>query len=283
MRCSSLGTLMGVNPFKTAYKMFMLETGRITDEPNLVAEERMNAGKMLEATIIKMYEEKAGSTVKVEEHQSLLKRGDLTGHMDGWVVEEKCPLEIKNTTKNLGTCPEDMDKNYYAQVQGYIYLTDADKAVFCYLKNGWELHYFDVPRNNEYIQEMLEKIEWYQLCLELDEMEEPITVAESKEFPIEVVTNVGLYDKVLEFAEAKERAKEVDYLKAEIQEIIGDNLGKLETSVFKLSYGQQKRKGSLDTNLLQKDHPELNLESYRKEDSVFKVLRVALKDEEEDI
>jgi len=286
MRCSSLGTLMGVNPFKTTYKMFMMDTGQVEEIVNEVAERRMRAGQLLEHTIIKMYEEQTGHTVKIEDEQTEVRKDNLSGHMDGWVTNLNCPIEIKNTTKNLGSCPEDMDRNYYSQIQGYMYLIDSSKAVFCYLKNGWDLHYFEVPRDDEYIIEMLEKIEWYELCLETGFFDEPVAEVKSKEFPLEVVTNTNLYELSREYGHLNTRIKELEAekneVKQDIQQILGDNFGKLEANDFILNYVKQNRKGSVDMKLLQEKHPEVDVEAFRKEGTQPKMLRIDLIDREEE-
>jgi predicted phage-related endonuclease len=272
---------MGLNFHKNAYKQFMLDTGKVTDEPTSIGEKKMEAGKAMEEVIIQMYEKRSGNKVHHPDVQIQYRKGKLTGHMDGFVTfitEDKCPLEIKNTTLNLGSCAEDMDRNYYAQVQGYIYITDSEKAVFCYLRNGWDLCYFDVPRDDEFIEEMLLAIDWYEDCLEKGFFNEPVVEVESKEMPIDILLNVGLHEMSREFAQLKTQSKELEErqkeLKQEITEILGDNYGKLNASDFTLAYRSQSRKGGLDEKAL---NEVVDVEHYRKEPSVFSVLDIRQK------
>lgn len=284
--CGMLGTIMGLNPFKSAYKQFLIDTDQIVDEMTEFGKRKVAAGKALEEVIIKMYNDETGrSAVATGEEQELHMISHVSipfvGKVDGW--DNGFPIEVKNTTRDLGRDVETMNQDYYAQVQGYCLLLNVQKVIFCYLKDGWELIYFDVPRDEAFIGRISEALQAYFNCLLRCEYDETLLPVESKTLPDEVVENPALYSTIQEYLSLKDGLKELDRMKEDIKEMLFGEVGKLETPYFRLNAYTTKRTGALDTKLLQKKHPEIDLDQYRKDPSISYTVRIDAKEGDSEI
>ena len=280
--CTMLGTLFGVNPFRTVRKQFMIDKG-LEEEFTLVQEKRMEMGKILEPVIIEMFANEAGFRYALGTDE-LIKRGCVVGILDGYVGG--VPVEVKNTTRNLGTCQEDMDKNYFMQCQGYLYILDRDHMWFCYLKNGHELVYFKVYKD-EAIQAQIPVVaEAYLTSLELDEVPDEPEKAK-KEFSEDIKTNNGILLLLNKYAELSRTveplASELDELKDQLKLALNGEEGSLSTSSAKLTGYVTKRKGGLDTKQIEDFFKANNMDAdmFRKEGSESYGLRITVYADEE--
>ena len=79
---------------------------------------------------------------------------------------------------------------------------------------------------------------------------------------------LDLYNKLVESHKASEGAKaEEEIYKTKLMELLGDSPAFLSTEngkVKKICYWSSTNRTSFDTDALQKDHPEINLEDYKR-------------------
>ena len=278
-----LGTLFGVNPFRTVRKQYMIDMG-LEEEFTEVQKQRMEVGKLMEPIIAKLFAIETGKKVELGT-QELLQKGVIAGRVDG-ITEDGVAVEMKNTTRSLGTCQEDMDKNYFMQCQGYLYILDAPWMWFCYLKNGHELTYFKVYADEEVQNRIPIVAEDYLTSLELGEMpEEP--EKEKKKFSEDIENNTGILMLLNKYAELQRQAEplesELDAIKAQLKEALNKEEGTLETGRAKLTGYVTRRKGSLDTKQIESFFKANNMDvdMFRKEGSESYSLRITVYEDED--
>ncbi len=79
---------------------------------------------------------------------------------DGTLVEIKCPWTVeKHVSNGRMTCPE--DNEYFAQMQAQMAVFGANECTFVSYdpRSETPLYFQEVPRNQEYIDDMLRRIE----------------------------------------------------------------------------------------------------------------------------
>jgi hypothetical protein len=69
--------------------------------------------------------------------------------------------EFKNTEQD----EDKLRETYYPQVQLAMYVIGWDLARIVYLRNGWELGYIEIPRDDNFIEYMVLAGTYYYLCL----------------------------------------------------------------------------------------------------------------------
>lgn len=277
---------MGFNPFMTPYTKYLIDTGQTERSFNALAEQKMNAGKALEDAIIMLYADISGNVVQFEPldedgRTKAYVKEDIVGRLDARTIVEgkEIPLEVKNTTRNLGTDASNMNKDYYAQCQGYCYVTESDAVMFAYLKDGWKLIYFLVPRDESFIEQMLNEVALFDIACDTKYFQIPEDIGKSKTMSDEVTTNPSVYTTARALAKVKQDIKKLEKEEEQVaetlKELLGEERGKLEGAEFKLNYYDVARQGTIDVKAFMQDFPEVDLEAYRNEGSGYSVLKVS--------
>lgn len=289
---SDVGTILGVNPYKSAYTLFMEKTNQVEKED--VSEKlQVRLGHLLEPIVAELYEQETG--YKVEETNLSYRVKDypfLIGHIDRKIVDEDKGLEIKTTSGYNKTDFEngEVQPNYYYQCMFYMMITGMHDWELATLQDNRKLHITHISWNEEQAQYMLDKVlefwdmvEKKEWTLPLDDSDstaktlasiDPPTNEDENEivlFEDELPINMADYDSIVE--QAAKLNSFIESVKNTIKEAMqGAEYGQLGD--YEITYKQYQRKGAIDTKKLQKENPEIDVESYRKAPAKYRQLKI---------
>lgn len=154
---SDIGTILGLNPWKSAYTLWAEKSGRIEAE-DISDIEAVWWGTNMEELVAKRFTMKTGKKVKKTTYEFSCKEYPfLVAHVDRLGVGEKFVLECKTTSSrnrtnyNEGEIPP----YHYAQVQFYLMLTGY-KVGYLATKRDSDFYVTKIDRNEEFIEEIKE-------------------------------------------------------------------------------------------------------------------------------
>jgi putative phage-type endonuclease len=135
------GAILGVSPFASAYKVWAVKTGQVSDE--VKQNERMRLGQLLEAPLIQLYREKHEDVTVYENVGTYIHEDypELIANPDGLVTigEKLYILEVKTSRKYWSEVPA----HYRTQVLHYADVFSADGVIVISLAGGdyqeWEV------------------------------------------------------------------------------------------------------------------------------------------------
>lgn len=261
---SDSSVIMGVNPWRSAFDLWMEKTGEyVQDNSN----ERMYWGNVLEDVVAKEFAKRTGK--KVRRKNAILQHPDhdwMIANVDRLVVGEKALLECK-TTSAFNQWDE-VPHYYYAQVQHYLAVTGLEMAYLAVLIGGQQYKDFEIPRNEEYIEALIEaEAHFWQLVQtktppEMDGSES-CTKMLAKKYPKsngeEIELPPDAFKLVQEYESAKQSEKDMKNIKEtagnKLKKMLGDNERgfifdrKVTWSTF--------MKSTLDTKKLEEEKPEI--------------------------
>lgn len=281
---SEVGTIVGLNPYASAYSLWCERTGRTAAfEGNL----RTRIGEALEDTVARLFEETSG--IKVQRTNFIWYNSDFP-HMhaspDRLAVSGKIGLEIKTTSafncdKFRG---EDFPAQYYAQAVQYMAVLEYPEWYIAVLIGNHALKIYQLVRD-----ESIPRPEWadgrllvedgeitalrdavgaFWTCLETDtppgvDGSEATAEALEEVYPMsdaaEPITFFGRDSLVEEWFSIAEQAKALDARKAEIKNILCADMGSAYEGIcgeHRITWKEQTRK-TFDSKAAVKDHPEL--------------------------
>ena len=176
---SDIGTILGLNPWKSAYTLWAEKSGRIEAE-DISDKEAVWWGTNMEELVAKRFCMKTGKKVKKTTYEFSCKEYPfLVAHVDRLGVGEKFVLECKTTSaRNRTNYNEgEIPPCHYAQVQFYLMLTGYDVGYLA-TKRDSDFYVTKIDRNDEFIEEMKESaINFWQMVQE--DIEPPIDDSES--------------------------------------------------------------------------------------------------------
>lgn len=154
---SDAGTIMGLNPYKSLYQLWMEKTGQ-AEAPDLSGNQFVYWGIKNEANISDWFAETTGK--KVERCGTLrsISHPFMLANVDRIVVGENAGLEIK--TAGVSQYKQWADDNvpdaYYCQCLHYMAVTGADYWYIAVLLGGNESKWKRIERNEEDIKTLIE-------------------------------------------------------------------------------------------------------------------------------
>ena len=150
---SESGSILGINPYKSAVDVYYEKVDKVTDFPDNL---NMWLGRELEPIIKKRFEEETGFKVRNDHKIRVDKEHSfITTNLDGMVVGEKVPVEYKALSRWDGEIPD----YYFSQVQHQIMVTESDYAYFVVLALGVQKNFIvqKINRDDEFINLMREE------------------------------------------------------------------------------------------------------------------------------
>ena len=154
---SDIGTILGLNPWKSAYTLWAEKSGRIEAE-DISDKEAVWWGTNMEELVAKRFCMKTGKKVKKTTYEFSCKEYPfLVAHVDRLGVGEKFVLECKTTSaRNRTNYNEgEIPPYHYAQVQFYLMLTGY-KVGYLATKRDSDFYVTKIDRNDEFIEEIKE-------------------------------------------------------------------------------------------------------------------------------
>ena len=255
---SDAGSVLGLNPYASAITLFAEKTNKIK---RFSGNKHTKFGKKLEPVIRDWFAEDytryTGQGIITEELDYMLEHNKhrfIRANLDGLVKLADCHafdntgeqidlmssiggLEIKTASINQKKAWEDgeVPDSYYCQIQHYMLVTGLKFFIIVVLLDK-ELIWRIVPRNEDFIQEMLDKETdfWYNyvvkdVCPEPDGHDSTTETykemfSDTKENVVEREDMLGLRDRYKEISgQIKELTAEQAKIKQKFMETLGEN------------------------------------------------------------
>ena len=272
---SESGSVVGFNPYKSAYALWAEKTKKIPEfEGNLITE----VGSYLEPFVAELFERETGK--KVRRKNRILVNTDYPwafADVDRLVVGEKALLEIKTTNslpnmrkfKN-GEYPE----SWYCQITHYLAVSGLEKAYLAVLIGCREFKVFEIERDEDEIAALMgaEEKFWNNVKTNTPPVADGLkstSEAISAIYPDsngDIVSLMAYETDLMQYLALKtqivaleEQQKQMaNRVKAFMKEA-----GKGESNRYKVSWTSSERR-SFDAKAFQADHKEIDLNKYYK-------------------
>ena len=166
---SDVGTIMGLNEWKSPYTLWAEKTGRIPVE-DISDKEAVWWGTMSEELVAQRFCLKTGKKVRRSNFEyRCTDYSFLVGHIDRQVCGENSILECKTTSSYNKTDYDngDVPDAHYAKVQFYLALTGAQVGYIA-TKRDSQFYISEVKRDPVYIDVMIQKCIDFWRCVEED-------------------------------------------------------------------------------------------------------------------
>ena len=279
---SSLGDLFG-HGFLSATERFRVDIGEVESNFDEESRARMELGNHLEDAVLDHFEWRLGIEITDRNTETLEALNGMSRfRMDGMTVYNGVPTVVECKVSNSKSNNFYDNFGYELQVQAYMEFLDIEQALLLGLQNG-EPAMRVIKRDRELGKDIVEMTEFYSMAL--------IGLLDfKKDFPHHIVekyaasetldvvpeVNSDDYQEMLELAMIKEKMKELRAREREISDKIKKKFDKaiIETDDIKVTVRTQTRRGAFDYNRIRLDHPEIDFEKYRKEDTFSTVVRV---------
>ena len=271
---SDAASVVGMNPYKSAYSLWAEKTGKMPEfEGNLATD----VGAYLEDFIAKRFEQETGKKVRRENasiHNS--KYYWAIANYDRVVVGEDAGLECKFTDSlNLkkykgGEFPE----RFYAQCVHYLAVSGKKRWYLAVLIGNKDFKVFCIERDEDEIKALMAEEEKMYICIKgntpppvdgTDSTSDTIT-AIYPESNGEFISLIGYEETLQHYMDLKERIDDLEEQKKEVENKIKAFMKeseKGETERFNVSWTSYER-STFDHKTFSSDHSEIDLSKYYK-------------------
>lgn len=287
---SDAGTILGLNPWKSAYTLWAEKTGRkeVKDISDL---ERIRLGNDLEDYVASRFTEATGKKVRRDNTRYFLKEYPyIVGHIDRRVIGEKAGLEIKTTSQIAKTEFEkgDIPMTYYCQCMHYMVVTGFDHWYLAILSFQRGFYWFRIDRNEEEIEALVEAEEDFWKCAQSDvipNIDGSESTAETiqeiyPEANTEAVDIEPMRETIETLESVKDQIKALETLKKEYESLIKESLKDAENGLirgYRVTWKNVDRE-SFDSKKFKAEHPDMYLEYVKQ--SRYRTLRIEKKEDE---
>ena len=288
---SKISAILNRSKYRTVVDQFMFDKKRKKAEFTESARQKMNMGNMMEPLIKEIVENHFDTALTVDKNRYCHDKYEyMTIEFDALDYRNEVVYEFKNTELD----EKHIYDTYYPQVQYAMFIIGWNKARICYLRNGWELGFVDVERDENFLKYMeLAAVLYYQNLIE-DVEPDPVqfdAIAEKIEFykEREPKSNKTYADLTQEDIEDLHRwahiKKQINLLEIEESKLKGkfsSKYGKYEDEHVNYQNGEFVRRGNIDFNKLKLDHPEIDFKQYEKPDTTYQRQTLRFKKRDED-
>lgn len=284
---SKVDAILNKSKYRSALEQYLLDTKQISETLSETSRQKVEMGKIMEPIIKDLSEKAFNVNLTVDKrrfcHDELPR---FTIEFDAIDYKNRVVYEFKNTEKD----EKAILQTYYAQVQFAMYIINFKKARICFLRNGWDLNYIDIERDDNFIEHMVEAGKYYIECLDnriepdleyIDSIADKINfyrgeantlkgVGESLDLTQEEI------DLLYQWKDIKSQIDLLEYEEQKIKGILSEKYGKYSDSSISYSNVETIREGGINIKELLKDHPEIDIRPYQKDDTKFsrQVLRM---------
>lgn len=272
---SDAASIVGLNPYKSAYALWAEKSGRVEPE-DISMKEAVRLGHELEGYVARRFTEITGK--KVRRENNILKNTDYPfahANVDRMVIGERAALECKTTSAlNLGKFKGgEYPATYYVQCVHYLAVTGLDRMYLCVLIGNQEVRVFVIERDEDEIKALMDTEAQFWAQVESGIAPLPDGSESSSRAISQLYADEGgecdltpLVSGLREYMSLKTRIKELtekcDSLGNQIKEYMG-TASKGSTPEYRVSYGSQTRK-TFDKKAFLKDHPGMDLSPWEK-------------------
>ena len=280
---SDAASVIGLNPYKSAYSLWAEKTGKLPEfEGNLATD----VGTYMEDFIAKLFEKETGKKVR-RESRSILndKYPWAIANYDRLIVGEDAGLECKFTDSlNLkkyknGEYPE----RFYAQCVHYLAMSGKKRWYLAVLIGNKEFKWFTIERDEEEIAALMGEEEKMSVCIKTNTPPAVDGLKSTSDaigtiYPDSNADTVSLMAYETDLMQYLALKAQIDALTEQQNEMANrvkafmNEAGKGESDRYKVSWSTTVRK-SFDTKAFQADHKDIDLNKYYKTSSyrTFKV------------
>ena len=267
---SDVAVIMGYNPWKKPYALYCEKVGLVPPE-DLSENEAVEWGTKLEPIVAQKFSEVTGKKLK---RWGTVCNPDAPWQManfDRLIVGEDCGLECKtaNAFKKEEWEGDSVPDAYYCQCEWYCFLSGLSGWWIACLIGGQHFEYKYIPRNDAFIQDMLEKVTdfWENYVLakvppDVDGSEsstEALKKAYSSSNGMEIALPSQANELFLRLDELDKTLalvkEQQEQAKNQLKLMLGDN----EIGVIgdrKVTWKTQKARATIDSKKLQKEYAE---------------------------
>jgi len=283
---SDAAAILGVSPWTSRYTLWQQ---KVADEPTSIpSTPAMAFGHRMEPYVAETFAD-LNQNMTVVDDLNLYAHPEyefMQANLDRLIVEEGKPsaiLEIKTSARPQSWI-DGVPGYYVSQVQHYMAVTNIEMSYVAVLLNGQDLKTFEVPRNDKYINILIEKeAKFWEDVKKLIEPDvdgsESTFQAIRKSYEASAGKKIELPATAQDLFDARATAKklveeyteEVRRAEAEIMKLLGDSEVGTIDGKSAVTWKEQTRVG-VDSKRLKEEYPEV-AEAVSKESS-FRVLRV---------
>lgn len=237
---SDTGTILGINPYKSIYSLWLEKTGQIKP-PDISQKIPIRVGHMVEDTVARLYEQETGNRVRESLVSYMCKEYPfLRGHVDRLLINDQTRgLECKTTSSHnhYDYAHGEVPPYYYSQCQFYMMITGKKHWDLATLRDNTEFFVNEIDRDDEYISALLDRLIWFWKLVEtktpppIDGSVSTTTSLNTKYSKGDKKKTVSLNDindLLIKREKYAEMEKEYKSLKNEIDNIVREKLGNNE-------------------------------------------------------
>lgn len=291
---SKIDAILNKSKYKTAIEQFLLDTKQIKETVSEVGRQKMEMGKIMEPIIKNLVETAFNVKLTVDKERYIHDTHDLYSiEFDALDWDNKVVYEFKNTEKDEKSILE----TYYPQVQFAMYMIGWKQARLCFLRNGWELGYIDIARDQNFIDNMEIVANYYVKCLKAKEQPD-------LEYIDSITANINFYnskDRSLKglgvtmeldaneiqdlyaWQDVKSQIAQLELQEQIYKDKFSEKYGKFSDGLVTYSNIETEREGGIDIKKLLIDHPNIDIRQYQKEPTRYsrQLLRIKKRREDE--
>ena len=268
---SDASVIMGVNPWKSRYQLWLEKTGQV--EPEDISDKpAVEMGNLMEPLIVDFYRKKTGHKVDYTPDAPSMTHPEydfITGMPDGFVktATDRGILECKNVGwRSIFAWERGVPEHYKYQAYHYLLLTGRGWCDFAACLGGGEIVIIPVTMPQGMAEEMIGEYTKFWDCVTTFKPPEIQTPGEATlRWPEDNGTSVIADENITILSgnisrlksEKKEIEKTLEKNITEIQSFMGENQSLISRGGKRLHTWKTQSRETLDTKLLKKDHPEL--------------------------
>jgi hypothetical protein len=279
---SSLGSYFGCG-FNTVEEQLEIDLGKREKEVDPEAQERMDLGNAMENGCLDFFEKKLN--IVIDERNSEYKyavNGLLKCKRDGRTFIDGVETGVENKYSNSKTKCFTDDFGYMLQCQAYMMAWGLDQWLLCGMWQGQPK--MKLIKADKEIQKDIEEV-----VLSVSSI--LMGISSIEDYPWETIgkyakvtklknleENIEDYDRELlhRLGELKDEIKERETELKELEDYAKANYAgsRYEDDDYKYVISTGERKGGFDEDKLSIEHPEIDINNYRKPSTVYTQIRV---------
>lgn len=292
---SKIASILNKSQYRGVIDQWLLDTKQKKASFTSTSMQKMEMGTRLEPVIKSAIENHFDINLTVDKNRYHHDDYDFfTIEFDALDYDNQVVYEFKNTEMEENHLIE----QYYPQVQFAMFVIGWDKARICYLRNGWDLGFVEIERDENFIEYMVKAAEYYWGCLEnyiepnediVNEIASHIDFYNnlSKKEGVDVIAELEQEDIDLlhEWGKLKRKINELEIEEARIKGHFAEKWGNYKDDHINYSNAEYVKEGPIDMRALMKDHPEIDFNAYKKPSTKYKrqSLRYKLPAEQEEV
>ncbi len=263
---SEAAAALGVHPHQSPLALFNVKCGFVEPD-DLSGNEAVEFGIRLERPIIEAFSERSGRNVtpwpqfKITRHPSkphISCTPDAVEYEDAGIQSEATSVvQIKTASAWLAReWKDEPPLHYQVQVMQEMAVLDLPRATLVVLIGGQRLKWFDVPRDDAFIEVMLQRLDEFWACVQSRtppaiDWSESCSLALKKLHPLDSGAEVQLPEEAAdwdaELRDAKAKIKELEQVEKlnenRLKAAIGDNTYGVLPDGSRYSWATRDRKG----------------------------------------